>query len=315
MNFTNMSVTRLCWGAMLVSLVITFGTVQIARSVVPTEQTSMPQTFHWHRTKHECKHYVMDTTLPLEGRVSQMLSLRPEDYIIMGHPVFYRIHANPVAEETVIEMGYWNLTIWASNRKAGQHFLVALYVWNSTHDHYWSSEDWNTGTIDAPAPEEPVKLAHSFHVGGLTIPEGGFFGFVIKAGTDGAVNFFFDSTIHDTKLVTPPSRPLFPGYKLETVTYTSTLIVPILVTQTGTTKITATHVTTQPVTVQTTALETVKQTTVVWIESTETRMITPTSVVAIGIGIAVAAVGIIVALLARRRPRGAPPAERPSGLF
>ena len=296
---------------LLVSLVI----VQVTGPDVRGEETSMSQTLYWHRTKHECEHYVLDTSLPLEGKVSAMVSLRPEDYMIIGHPIFYRIHTNPVPEDTVIEMGYWTLTMWASNRKAEQHFLVSLYAWDSEHERVWSSEEWNTGVFMTVGPDKPVELTHTFYAGSLTIPKGGFFGFVIKGGTDSAINYFFDSTLHDSKLVVPASRPLLPGYELVTVTYTATSIIPILTTQTETTKTTTTQTTTQSVTVQTTMLKTTEQTRTIWAETTETVFLTSTSMAAIGIGIAIAAVGIIAALLTRRRPRETPPARPPSELF
>lgn len=295
----------------LVSLVI----LQITGPAVRGEETSMSQTLYWHRTEHDCGHYVLNTSLPLEGKVSAMVSFHPSEWMIIGHPIHYRIHTNPAPEETIIGMGYWNLTIWASNRAAGQHFLVSLYAWDSEHQRIWSSEDWDTGTIEASSPEEPDELTHSFHVGSLMIPKGGFFGFVIKIGTDSAINYFFDSTLHDSKLVIPLSRPLFPGYELVTVTYTASSIIPILTTQTETMRTTTTQITTHPFTVQTTMLETTEQTRTIWTETTETVFLTSTSMAAIGIGIAIAAIGIIAALLTRRRPRETPPTRPPSELF
>lgn len=315
MSSARISFTKRLSKPILVLLLVSLAIVQITGPVARSEETSMPQTLYWHRTKHECKHYVLDTSLPLEGKLSEMVSLRPEDYMIIGHPIFYRIHTSPVPEDTVIEMGYWTLTMWASNRKVEQHFLVSLYAWDSEHERVWSSEEWNTGVIMTVGPDKPVELTHSFYAGSLTIPKGGFFGFVIKGGTDSAINYFFDSTLHESKLVVPASRPLLPGYELVTVTYTATSIIPILTTQTETMKTTTTQTTTQPVTVQTTMLETTEQTRTIWVETTETVFLTSTSMAAIGIGIAIAAVGIIAALLTRRRPRETPPTRPPSELF
>jgi hypothetical protein len=197
-------------------------------AIETTLLSSTPITLYWHQEKWYCteyfpstppvqnRHYFLNSQTPTSND-SKIVGFNPDSYYWIGHPEwgYYGAHTGLLSEDTLIEKGLWNLTIWASADEPNQHFTVHLCYWDASHDYNLISS-WDSGHFNSTSPAIPIQLNHAFDLPQKIIPKESCIGFVIAVGPDSNINLFFDSTQHPTQLTVPPST--------EVVSYTLTIM-------------------------------------------------------------------------------------------
>ena len=209
--------------------------------VNPDVETSLlsttPVTLYWTREQWYCMEYFPSTPpeysrhyfLSLEtltSNESKRIGFDPDGFLWLGHPEwsYWGAHIKPLSEDTLIEGGLWNLSLWVSASGSDQHSIVQLCYWDENHDFNFIA-GWNTGHINSTSLETPVQLTHFFGLPAKIIPKGSCLGFVIVVGPDSDVNLFFDSTLHPSYLIIPPSTEVL-NYNLTITTTTGGTTTP-----------------------------------------------------------------------------------------
>jgi len=179
--------------------------------------SATPVTLYWSRERWYCtecfpstpqmyeRHYFLNSTTPTSNSSTQT-GFNPHSFVWLGHPEwgYCGAHTGFLYEDTLIEKGLWNLSIWASADEAEQHFGVQLCYWDENDDSNFIAF-WDTGNLNSTKSNIIVQLTHSFDLAAVMIPKGSRLGFRIFVGPDSNVNLFFDSTLHPSYVGIPPS--------------------------------------------------------------------------------------------------------------
>lgn len=179
--------------------------------------SSDPVTLYWSTERWYCvetfpstpptstSHYFL-TKEPPTSNVSSMTGFSPNSYWWLGHPEwgYLGAHTGILLEDTLIQGGLWNLSIWASVGEPDQHFGVQLCYWDENFDRNFIAF-WDTGPFNTTSSDDPVLLNHSFNLSQVIIPKGSFLGLRIIVGPDSNINIFFNSTSRQTHLTIPPA--------------------------------------------------------------------------------------------------------------
>jgi len=194
---------------------------EVVFNVNPPSEISLasftPVTLYWRREQWYClecfpstpptytRHYFINLETPTSNE-SKEIGFYPGAYWWLGHPEwgYWGAHTGPLLENTLIEKGFWNMSIWASADEPEQHFIVDLCYWDQ-NDYENFIASWDTGYINSPSPDTPIQLIHSFNLSSMIIPKESCLGFIICVGPDSNINLFFDSTANLGYLRIPPS--------------------------------------------------------------------------------------------------------------